>query len=166
LLVPLVPMGTVAVGSESLLTYPAFDVPRCQAEVASVYAEAFHRLGYLVIDNLVSDERWHGMTSGLRGHFEDHDVSRSEAARILGEPTLVVDRKILCYAPADPAAGWLFVDCHAERSCRHDVGHGRYTAVGVDRPGESWSEEKAAIASQLREISAADPSRSARRPGG
>jgi hypothetical protein len=179
-----------------------FRSPRCQAEVASVYAEVFHRLGYLAIDNLVSEERWHEMTSGLRGHFEDHDVSLDEAGRILGEPSLVVDRKILCYAPADRAEGWLFVDCHVERSRRYDVGHGRYTAVGdveplvrsvrlsgqgfeagliltlygktlrwgpgwwIDRPGENWPAEKAAIASQLREISAADPSQSLRRPGG
>lgn len=106
-----------------------FGSPRCQAEVASVYAEAFHRLGYLPISNPVSEERWREMTSGLRDQFEDRDVPQNEVARLLGEPSLVVDRKVLCYAPADPAAGWLFIDCHAEQASRYDVGHGRYEVV-------------------------------------
>jgi hypothetical protein len=178
-----------------------FGSGRCQAEVASVYAEVFHRLGYLPIASLVSAERWQEMTAGLRGHFEDHDVSQGEAVRILGEPSLVVDRRVLAYAPADPTAGWLFIDCHAEHASRYDVGHGRYTAVGdveplvrsvrlsglgfeagliltlygktlrwgpgwwTDHPSENWPAETAAIAAQLRQVNAADPSQSLRRPG-
>jgi hypothetical protein len=75
-----------------------------------------------------------GDASGLRIHFEDHDVPQGEAKRILGEPSLVVDRRILCYVPADPAAGWLFIDCHAEHATRYDVGRGRYTAVPGTEP--------------------------------
>jgi hypothetical protein len=159
------------------------------------------RLGYLPIASLVSAERWQEMTAGLRGHFEDHDVSQGEAVRILGEPSLVVDRRVLAYAPADPAPGWLFIDCHAERASRYDVGHGRYTAVRdaeplvrsvrvsglgfeagliltlygktlrwgpgwwTDHPSENWPAETAAIAAQLRQVSAADPSQSLRGPG-
>jgi hypothetical protein len=106
-----------------------FGSPRCQAEVASVYAEVFCRLGYLAIGNLVSEERWQEMTAGLRRNFEDHDVSQSEAERILGAPSLVVDRTVLCYARADVAAGWLFIDCHAEQPRYYDAGRGSYTMV-------------------------------------
>jgi hypothetical protein len=105
-----------------------FGSPRCQAEVASVYAEVFHRLGYLAIDHPVSQQRWQDLTGSLRDRFEDRDVRRSEAKHILGPPSLLVGQTVLCYAAADPAVGWLFVDCHAEQVCRYDAGHGRYTA--------------------------------------
>lgn len=178
-----------------------FGSSRCQAEVASVYAEVFHRLGYLAIVNPVSQERWQEMTAGLREQFEDRDVSQNEARRLLGEPGLVVDGTVLCYVPADPAAGWLFIDCHAERASRYEAGKGRYTAVAGTEPlvrcvrltgqgfedgliltlygktlrwGPGWwagqpsgnlPADKAAIAAQLRQISAADPSQALRRPG-
>jgi hypothetical protein len=45
----------------------------------------------------------------------------------------VIDRKVLCYVPEDPAAGWLFTDCHAEQARRYNVGRGGYTA---DRDAE------------------------------
>lgn len=107
----------------------------------------------------------------------------------------------MCYAPADPATGWLFVDCHAEQVSRYEPGRGRYTADRdtdpfvrsvrlpgpdfeaeliltlygktlrwgpgwwIDHPGENWPEEKKAIAGQLRDIDAADPSQALRRRG-
>jgi hypothetical protein len=178
-----------------------FGSPRCQAEVASVYAEVFHRLGYLPIASPVGQQRWQEMTGGLRGHFEDRDVRQGEAERTLGRPSLLVDGRILCYAPADPAAGWLFIDCHAEHARRYDVGHGRYTAdrdtdalvrsvrlsgpdfeAGliltlygktlrwgpgwwIDHPDANRPADSSAIARQLREIDAADPSQALRGPG-
>lgn len=178
-----------------------FGSSRCQAEVASVYAEVFHRLGYLAIGDPVSQERWQEMTGGLRGHFEGRDVRQGEAERILGRPSLLVGRTVLCYAPLDPAAGWLFIDCHAEQATRYDAGHGRHvtdqdtdplvrsvrrsgqtfeaglilTLYGktlrwgpgwwIDHPDENWPPQHKAIAGQLREIQAADPSRALRRPG-
>lgn len=69
------------------------------------------------------------MTARLREHLEDEDVTQNQAERILGEPSLIVSRKILCYVSADPAAGWLFVDCHAESPNYYEVGCGRYTSV-------------------------------------
>jgi hypothetical protein len=178
-----------------------FGSPHCQAEVASVYAEVLHRLGYLTIASPVSQERWRELAGGLREHFEDRDVRQSQAEGILGQPSLVIDRKVLCYAPADPAACWLFIDCHPERATRYDAGHGRYTAdrdadplvravrvsgpdfeAGLiltlygktlrwgpgwwtEHPSESWPAEQVAIAGQLREINAADPSQALRSPG-
>jgi hypothetical protein len=173
---------------------------RCQAEVASVYAEVFYRLGYLPIGNPVSQLRWREITGSLRERFADRDVRQSEAERILGQPSLLVDQRIMCYAPADRTAGWLFVDCHAEQVSRYDVGRGRYTAdrdtdplvrsvrlsgadfeAGliltlygktlrwgpgwwIEHPGENWPAEKKAIAGQLRDINAADPSLALREP--
>lgn len=175
-----------------------FGSPRCRAEVASVYAEVFHRLGYLPIGNAVSQSRWQEITGSLRERFEDRDVRRGEAERVLGQPSLLVDQTVLCYAPGDPAAGWLFVDCHAERVSRYEAGRGRYTAERdtdplvrsvrlsgadfeagliltlygktlrwgpgwwVDHPSDGWPADKKAIAGQLRDISAADPSRALR----
>lgn len=110
-----------------------FGSPRCQAEVASVYAEVFHRFGYLDVDNPVSQSQWKELIGGLQDRFEDRDVRRSEAEHMLGPPSIVVDRTVLCYTAMDPAAGWLFVDCHAERVRRYDAGHGRYA---VDRDAD------------------------------
>lgn len=90
-----------------------FGSRRCQAEVAAAYAEVFRRLGYLPVDSPVSGDQWQEMATGLRERFEGRDVTQDEAVSILGKPSLVVDRRVLCYAPADPASGWLFVDCHA-----------------------------------------------------
>jgi hypothetical protein len=105
-----------------------FGRPRCQAEVAGVYAEIFHRLGYLTVDHTIGQPRWDELTGGLRAQFEDRDVRRSEAQTLLGAPSLIVDRgTVLCYAADDPAAGWLFVDSPAEYVRRYEPGHG-YTA--------------------------------------
>lgn len=178
-----------------------FESGRCQAEVASVFAEVFHRLGYLSVGSMVSGDWWQKMTAGVRGLFEDRDVTQDEAMGLLGEPSLVIDRKVLCYVPEDPAAGWLFIDCHAEQVRRYDVGRGRYTAADgsellvrsvrlsgqdfesgliltlygktlrwgpgwwIDHPGQGQPADKAAIAAQLREVRAADPSQSLARPG-
>ncbi len=85
-------------------------------------------LGYLPIGNPVSQSRWQEITGGLRERVEDRDVRRSEAERVLGQPSLLVDRTVLCHTPDDPAAGWLFVDCQAERVSRYEADRGRYTA--------------------------------------
>ena len=110
-----------------------------------MFAEVFHRLGYLPVCNLVSAGRWQEVTAGLRGWFGDRDVTQDEARGLLGEPSLLVDRRVLCYAPSDPAAGWLLIDCHAEQVRRYDVGRGTYTAGSsellvrsVRRPGRGF----------------------------
>lgn len=168
-----------------------FESGRCQAEVASVFAEVFHRLGYLSVGSLVSGDQWQKMTAGVRDLFEDRDVTQDEARGLLGEPSLVIDRKVLCYAPADPAAGWMFIDCHAEQVRRYDgsellvrsvrlsgqdfesglilTPYGKTLRWGpgwwIDHPGQGQPADRAAIAVQLREIRAADPSQSLPRPG-
>jgi len=40
-------------------------------------------------------------------------MRRSEVEAGFGSPSLVVDKRVLCYAPADMSGG-VFVDCFAE----------------------------------------------------
>jgi hypothetical protein len=55
-------------------------------------------------------------------------VRRSEAETLLGPPSLIVDHgTVLCYAPDDPAAGWLFVDSPVVPVRRYQAGEGSYT---------------------------------------
>lgn len=63
-----------------------FGRPRCQAEVAGVYAEIFHRLGYLTVGQIIGEPGWSDLTGGLRARFEGRDVRRSEAEALLGPP--------------------------------------------------------------------------------
>lgn len=101
---------------------------------------------------------------------------------------------MLCYAAADPAAGWLFVDSPGVYVRRYEAGHGGYTAEKdtdplvrslrlssqpfeegliltlygkvlrwgpgwwIDHPSPTQTPEQQAIARQLRQIRAADPS--------
>ena len=116
-----------------------FGSARCQAEVASVYAEIFHRLGYLPVGDLIGPDRWQELTAGLRERFEDHDVRRSEAEQLLGTPSLTVDNRVLCYVPADPSLGWLSVVCHAADVRSYEPGHGRYRSSATPIRSSSQS---------------------------
>lgn len=113
----------------------------CRAEVASVFAEVFYRLGYLRVGSLVSGDWWQEGTAGLRGWFEDRDVRQGEVEGLLGEPGLLVDRRVLCYVPADPAAGRLFIDCHAERALFLELIVRSSALCGdMSTPQTSWSD--------------------------
>jgi hypothetical protein len=171
---------------------------RCQAEVASVYAEQFHRLGYLAVDRLLDDAEWRVATGELRERFEDRDMRRSEIEAELGPPSLAVDRRVLCYAPS-ASTGWMFVDCWARWTTRYVPGEGHMettwdpdplvrdirvpaesfeaglilTLYGkllrwgpgwwIDHPSTAASAESRAIAAQLKQIEADDPSQALRR---
>ncbi|MEV0157228.1 hypothetical protein AB0H57_26355 [Micromonospora sp. NPDC050686] len=104
----------------------------CRAEVASVFAEQFHALGYLQAERLVDPAEFKRLTASLRERFDGRDVRRSEVEAAYGSSSLVVDKRVLCYAPAD-RSGWVFFDCFTE--CRSDYvpGAGRYEGrVGED----------------------------------
>jgi hypothetical protein len=103
------------------------------AEVASVFAEQFHRLGYLPVHRLLDTDEWDHLTSGIRNRFENHDLRRSEVESDFGSPSLVIGNRILCYAPAD-ASGWVFVDCFAEHHDEYTPGVGRYEWRRDDDP--------------------------------
>lgn len=170
--------------------------PSCAAEVASVFAEQFHRLGYLAVDRLLDPTEWTGVLTGLHERFADRDVCRSEVVAEFGPPSLMIDQRVLCYAPDDPTAGWVVVDCFDQPRTEYEPGAGRYrwrrdddplvrdvrrpaedferglilTLFGnvlrwgpgwwVRHPGDGASEQTLAIAAQLRDIEARDPSQS------
>lgn len=172
----------------------------CVDEVASVFAEQFHRLGYLQLERQHDPEAWRRLTAGLRDRFDSQDVRRSTVEATFGPPSLVVGHRVLCYAPAD-GSGWVFFDCFTEyhqeyrpetgsyaqrrdsdplvRAIRHpaaDFESGLIlTRYGkVLRWGPGWWMEHPdglppghqAIASQLRDIEARDPSQALRPPRG
>jgi hypothetical protein len=167
----------------------------CAAEVASVFAEQFHRLGYLAVDRLLDPGEWSRLLTGLEERFAGRDVRRSEVVAESGPPSLVVDKRVLCYAPAD-RSGWVVVDCFEQPRTEYEPGAGRYqwrrdddplvrdvrrpgedferglilTLFGnvlrwgpgwwVRHPGDGASDRTRAIAAQLRDIEAKDPSQS------
>ncbi|MEV6524491.1 hypothetical protein AB0M43_21265 [Longispora sp. NPDC051575] len=100
----------------------------CTAEVASVHAEHFHRLGYLTVDRHLSPNESAALDgSQLREWVGKRDLRRSEVEATFGPPSLVIAHRILCYTPAD-ASGWVFFDCWDEQPRRYVPGEGTYTA--------------------------------------
>jgi hypothetical protein len=77
----------------------------CVDEVASVFAEQFHRLGYLPVDRLLDQLDWDLLIADLRTRFDGQDVRRGEVERQFGPPSLVIGKRILCYASAS-GSGW------------------------------------------------------------
>jgi len=102
-------------------------------EVASVWAEQLHRLGYLHVDRLVETDAWHQLLAGLRDRFDGKDVRRSEVEAVYGPPSIVAGKRVLCYAPADNS-GWVFVDTYPEWTQRYLPGKGRYDGERDDDP--------------------------------
>jgi hypothetical protein len=105
----------------------------CVAEVASVFAEQFHRLGYLPALRLLGAAEWARLTTGIRERFDGHDVRRSEVEADFGPPSLIIEKRVLCYAPAD-MSGWVFVDCFPEHHGEYVPGAGRYESRRDDDP--------------------------------
>jgi hypothetical protein len=93
------------------------------AEVASIFAEYFHRLGYLTVEHLIDGDRWERLNE-LRSQFEEHDVRLSEVVEQIGKPSLVVDRRVLCYAPDTMETGWVFFDCWEKHVMEYRTGEG------------------------------------------
>ncbi|GAA3067815.1 hypothetical protein [Streptosporangium carneum] len=100
------------------------------AEVVSVYAEHFHRLGYLDIDRRLEQAEWETLLTGVRDRFEERDVRRSEVVAAYGPPSLVVDGRVLCYASDD----WVFFDSWTESRQEYVPGEGRYERVSDPDP--------------------------------
>jgi hypothetical protein len=105
---------------------------RYTAEVAAIYAEHFHRLGYLTVDRLLVGSEWSVATDNLRDRISDRDVRRSEIVEEFGPPSLAVDKRVLCYAPSD-GSGWMFVDCWVESQTRYVPDEGHFETTSLDR---------------------------------
>ncbi|MFF2083353.1 hypothetical protein ACFVVM_06235 [Nocardia sp. NPDC058176] len=98
---------------------------RYTAEVASVYAEFYHQLGYLPVDRLLSPAEWSPLLR-LPEWVADRDFRRSEVEATFGPPSLRVGKRLLCYAPAD-AGRWVFFDCWGDLPRRYEPGQGCFT---------------------------------------
>jgi hypothetical protein len=168
----------------------------CVAEVASIFAEQFHRLGYLQVQRQMDHAEWQHVIGRLRHRFDGRDVRRSEVETEFGQPSLLIDKRVLCYAPSDPS-GWIFIDCFTEYQQRYEPGTGSYRRQRDEDPlvravrqpapdfesgliltlygkllrwGAGWwldhpeglTATQAAIAAQLRDVEAADPSQAPR----
>lgn len=94
-------------------------------EVASVFAEYFHRLGFLQVERTLDAEAWNALTTAIRDRFGETDVRRSQIVAEFGEPSLVVDSRIVCYVPA-ASTGWAFVDCWTDRVSIYSPGKGSF----------------------------------------
>lgn len=94
----------------------------CVDEVASVFAEQFHRLGYLQVERVLDADEWHDLNAGLQRRFDGREVRRGEVEACYGSPSLVIGRRVLCYAGSSNGPGWLFFDCF------EDHGPGEYVA--------------------------------------
>jgi hypothetical protein len=111
-----------------------FGLERCQAEVTAVYAEVFSRLGYLPVENALDPGRWDQLTAALPALLGDRDMRRSEAERVLGRASIVIEHRILCYASSRPGDGWLFLDCQADDCRAYDLTTGSYQQIGDPEP--------------------------------
>lgn len=106
----------------------------CVAEVASVFAEQFHRLGYLQLERLLDAGDWDHLTDSVRQRFDGQDARRSEVESSYGPPSLVIEKRVLCYASADTSS-WLFFDCFEDHGPGEYVpGAGRYEWRKNDDP--------------------------------
>jgi hypothetical protein len=108
---------------------------RYLAEVASVWAEQAHRLGYLPVDRLLDADEWALLApERLRERCDGKDLRRSDVEAEYGVPSLVADKRTLCYAPAD-GTGWVFMDCYEEPTGRRYIpNRGTYTYERDDDP--------------------------------
>lgn len=94
------------------------------AEVASIFAEQFHRLGYLEVGRHLRESDWQTAKEALRDAYEELDVRQSEVTERLGEPSLVVDKRVYCYVSEAPAQ-WLFFDFWEKPAAVYEPGQGR-----------------------------------------
>jgi hypothetical protein len=104
----------------------------CTAEVASVYAEQFHRLGYLEVGRELDESEWIALIDEVRNRVEERDVRRDEVEATFGAPSLIVGRRVLCYVSG--AGEWAFFDCWDESTMRYQAGKGAYEPVHESVP--------------------------------
>ncbi|MGH9124472.1 MAG: hypothetical protein ACRDZ8_07065 [Acidimicrobiales bacterium] len=76
-------------------------------EVASLWAEIASGMGYLDVGEPLDEEEWTLVCDSER--WGERDWTRSEIDALLPEPTVVVGRHVLCYAPSSEV-GWAFLD--------------------------------------------------------
>ena len=100
-------------------------------EVASVYAEVFHRLGYLTAVEPRDEPDWPAFVAGLRHRFAQGDHRRSEVESEIGRPSLAIGT-VWCYVPAGASGAWVFFDFAVDRSLRYQRGEGTFRQTDDD----------------------------------
>ena len=104
------------------------------AEIASVFAKDFHRLGYLEVEPRLDAGAWKSLIEGLRESHEQSDCRRSEAVAKYGPADLVVDRRVLCYVSPAGEGDWVFFDFWEGPTATYVPGEGRLARTWNDDP--------------------------------
>lgn len=104
---------------------------RYGAEVVSVFAQQLAGLGYLDVERF-SEPRWQALTTDLRERYDGVDVRRSGVVADLGEASLVVDKRVLCYVGTGNDE-WIFFDFWEPYVAAYDSDRGNF--------GATWSED-------------------------
>ncbi|HEV3237165.1 MAG TPA: hypothetical protein VGZ25_09270, partial [Gemmataceae bacterium] len=79
-------------------------------EVASVYAEVAHRLGYLAVVNTLAKDEWRIFRSGLRHKCRSRNWRVSEVTLEFGAPSLLIGHMVFAYVPQATERGWVCFD--------------------------------------------------------
>jgi hypothetical protein len=95
-------------------------------QVASVYAEIFHRFGYLAPEHLVPAGEWASLLAAADSAYTGHDARLSAIADAFGPPSFEIVRRVFCYAP-DDGTGWVFFDGSDHRPDVYDLEQGQFT---------------------------------------
>lgn len=92
--------------------YQQFQIPVYIAEVASVYAQVAHKLGYFQPERVPNSTEGKDLHSLLSADFFERDWTQTEIYDRLGPPSsehYSSETTVACYAP-EPAADWIFFD--------------------------------------------------------
>jgi hypothetical protein len=96
---------------------------RHTAEVTSVYAQAGAQLGLLDVHGRLTRESWDALAGRWGGDYDGRDRRVSEVIGEHGEPSLTIDRRVLCYVgPGDD--DWIVFDCWEPWVERYDANRG------------------------------------------
>lgn len=95
-------------------------------EVASLYAEVFHRYGYFTPDRLIPQDEWQHLLNAIDSDYGEADARLSEVVGACGPPSFKIGRWILCYAPED-RSGWIYFDSSAYEPDINDPESGSFT---------------------------------------
>jgi hypothetical protein len=94
-------------------------------EAASIFAGHFHRLGYLPIERRLDEDEWQSLETTWAG-IEDTDLRLSELRPDLPDPTLIVGKRVLCYAPPAADRGCVFFDFWEKTESQYQPGKGSF----------------------------------------
>ncbi len=92
--------------------YQQFQIPDYIAEIASVYAQVAHKLGYFQPERVLNPAEWKSLQSLLSADFFERDWTQTEIYDRLGPPScehFSSETRVACYAP-EPVADWIFFD--------------------------------------------------------